>query len=142
VISFPQPVCSARVVNSLTNAGAGMEVAADMHTYLIEDMVKKLRPVLKDKAKALKILNRYWSNRMALVWDTADVHQAANEIEVALTEKEARQVLQALHLQYNRQLGLRWEDITAHITENVLGRKLTRSEVARFVKQDLLTVHK
>ena len=113
-----------------------------MHTYIIEDMVKKLRPVLKDKAKALKILNRYWSNRMALVCDTADVHQAANEIEVALTEKEATHVLQALHLQYNPQLGLRWEDITAHITENVLGRKLTKSEVAKFVKRDLLIVHK
>lgn len=113
-----------------------------MHAYIIEDMVKKLGPVLKDKAKALKILNRYWSNRMALVWDTADVHQAANELEVALTEGEARQVLQALHLQYNPQLGLRWEDISSHITENVLGRKMTRSEVARFVKRDLLTVQK
>jgi hypothetical protein len=119
-----------------------MEVAADMHTYIIEDMVKKLRPALKDKARALKILNRYWVNKMALVWDTADVHQAANEIEVALTEKEAVQVLRALHLHYNPQLGLRWEDIAAHITENVLGRKMTKSEVARFVKRNLLTVQK
>ena len=34
-----------------------------MHTYIIEDMVRKLGPVLKDKARARIILTRYWRNR-------------------------------------------------------------------------------
>jgi len=86
----------------------------NMHNHIIEDMVRKLGPVLKDKAKAHKILTRYWQNKMALVWDTEDVHRAANEWDLALTEKEAIQVLQALHSQHNAQYGIRWEDITTH----------------------------
>jgi len=113
-----------------------------MHDYIIEDMVRKLKPVLKDKARAQKILTRYWRDKMALVWDVEDVHRAANEREVALTEKEAIQVLETLHRQHNPQLGLRWEDLTAHIEAQVLGRKLTRREVHQFVERDKLTIQR
>jgi len=113
-----------------------------MHSQHIEDMVRKLTPVLKDKAKAQKILTRYWRNKIAIVWETIDVHRAANECEVALTEKEAIQVLQTLHNQHNAQCGLKWEDITTHIKENVLGRKLTQREVRLFVHHDKLTIQR
>jgi hypothetical protein len=113
-----------------------------MHNYIIEDMVRKLGPVLTDKAKAQKILIRYWRNKMALVWDTEDVHRAANELDLALTEKQAVQVLETLHNQHNAQYGIRWEDITTHIEDNALGRKLTKQEVDRFVKKDILTIQR
>jgi hypothetical protein len=113
-----------------------------MHDYIIEDMVRKLRPVLKDKAKAQKILTRYWRDKMALVWDVEDVHKAANELEVALTEKEAISLLQTLLNQHNAQYGIKWEDLTTHITDNVLGRKLTRLELRRFVERDIITYAK
>ena len=113
-----------------------------MDDKYIQAMVRSLKPVLKDADAALGILRRYWQKRMALVWSLEDVHRAANEQELALTRKEAVSVLESLHLHYNRHLGLRWEDISSHITENVLGRKMTRSEVSKFVKQDRLTVHK
>jgi hypothetical protein len=113
-----------------------------MHDYIIEEMVRRLKPVLKDKAKALQILTRYWHNKMALVWDVEDVHRAANELEVALTNSEAIDVLQTLHQQHNQQYGIRWEDLTAHITDRVLGRKLTKPEIKRFVERDILTVQK
>ena len=54
-----------------------------MHDYIIGAMVKVLRPVLKDPAKAKQILDRFWTDKMALVWDVQDVHKAANEREVA-----------------------------------------------------------
>jgi hypothetical protein len=38
-----------------------------MHEHHIEDMVRRLSPVLKDKARARTILRRYWRNKMALV---------------------------------------------------------------------------
>ncbi len=108
----------------------------------IDDVVRALKPVLKDRAKAQKILTRYWQNRMALVWSVEDVYRAANELELALTRKEAVEVLESLRLFYNRHLGLRWEDITAHITENVLGRKLTKREIREFVHHDRLTIQR
>ena len=79
---------------------------------------------------------------MALVWETKDVHRAANELRVALTEQEAMTVLETLHRQHNPQLGLRWEDVIAHHEVHVLGRKLTRREVSRFVKNDQLTIQR
>lgn len=113
-----------------------------MHDHLIEDMVRRLGPVLKDKAKALKILERYWRTRIAIVWEVEDVHRAANEVEVALTENEAINVLQTLHNQHNPQYGIRWEDITTHIEENGLGRNLTKREIHKFVHKDRLTIQR
>jgi hypothetical protein len=113
-----------------------------MHTHHIENMVRRLGPVLKDKAKALNILTRFWRNKMALVWETAQVHRAANELELALTEKEAIQVLQTLHNQHNAQYGIRWEDITAHMEAHVLGRKLNKREVNQFVQHDKLIIQR
>ena len=113
-----------------------------MHNFIIEQMVRRLSPVLKDQAKAGVILKRFWHTRMALVWMVEDMHRAANEREVALTNDEAIDVLQTLLDQHNAQYGLRWSDITTHITENVLGRKLTKREIHRFVHHNKLTIQR
>jgi len=111
-----------------------------MHEFIIEAMVTALKPVLKNPERALQVLEKFWANKMALVWDTGDVHTAANEREVALTDREAIKVLQELHHHHNKQYGIRWEDITAYIEEYCLGRKLTKAELKRFVEKNVLTV--
>lgn len=113
-----------------------------MHDHHIDGMVRKLKPVLKDPIQARVILQRYWRTRMALVWEVEDVHRAANERGVALTKIEALDVLQTLLNQHNQQYGIKWEDLTTHIEDRVLGRPLTKAEIRRFVKQDRLTVQK
>ena len=113
-----------------------------MDQRIIKDMVLKLAPILKDKIRAEIILKNYWSRRMALVWSIEDVHRAANELEVALTRKEAITVLQILCQQHNPQFGLKWEDLTTHIQDRVLGRPLTKTEINRFVELDQITVQK
>jgi hypothetical protein len=40
------------------------------------------------------------------------------------------------------QYGIRWEDLTTHIEDRVLGRKLTKAEVRQFVERDIITIHK
>ena len=109
---------------------------------ITEDLMRKLKSALKNNPRAVNILKRYWQNKIAIVWRTEDVHRAANEVEVALTEKEAMTVLETLHRQHNPQYGLKWEDITTHIKENVLGRKLTKREVLKFVSHDKLTIQR
>ena len=111
-----------------------------MHDYIIEAMVKALKPTLKHPGKAKQILDRFWSDKMALVWDVQDVHTAANEREVALTNQEAIKVLQELHHYHNKQYGLQWKDATCYIEEYALGRKLTKAEVKRFVEKNLLSI--
>ena len=113
-----------------------------MHQHHIDSMVQRLKPVLKDPSKAKVILKRYWHTRMALVWVVEDVHRAANERDRAMTDREAIAVLEALHKQHNAQYGIKWEDLTTHIEDRVLGRKLTKAELKRFIKQDLITVQK
>jgi hypothetical protein len=61
-----------------------------MHQYIIEAMVQALKPTLKYPDRAQQILERFWSDRMALVWDVRDVHTGANEKEVALTHDRRR----------------------------------------------------
>jgi len=111
-----------------------------MHDYIIQSMVKALKPVLKNPAKAQQTLEKFWSDKMALVWDVQDVHTAANEREVALTNQEAIKILQELHHYHNKQCGIKWEDVTCYIEEYALGRKLTKSELKRFVDKNLLTI--
>jgi hypothetical protein len=113
-----------------------------MHDYIIAAMVKALKPVLNNPTKARQILERFWTDKMALVWDVRDVHAAANEREVAVTKKEAIKVLHELHHYHNKQYGLQWKDVTCYIEENVLGRKLTRTELKRFVEENLLAIYR
>ena len=112
-----------------------------MHHFIIQSMLQSLKPVLKDKAKAERILERFWQDKMALVWDTEDIHRAANEIEIALTDSEACELLHDLHEHHNPQYGLQWKDVTDRIRNDVLGRAMTKREVNRFVKKDILTIN-
>ena len=109
---------------------------------LNKEILQALKSVLKDRCQAEKILDRYWRSRIALVWDTTDIHTAANERAIALTQKEAIDVLEELHRYHNKQLGLRWKDVTDLIEARVLGRKLTKAELNRFVKKNILTIHR
>jgi hypothetical protein len=116
-----------------------MEAVMDINN---EELFKAIIQVVKSRRKAEQIIQRYFRDKIIIVWKTEDVHRAANELEVALTEKEAMTVLETLHLQHNPQRGLRWEDLTSHIEARVLGRKLTKREVHRFVTQDKLTIQR
>ena len=111
-----------------------------MHQEIIAAMVRALKPTLKDPKRAEQILERYWQGKIAIVWDLRDVHTAANEREVALTNQEAIKVLQELHHYHNKQCGIKWVDLTCYIEEYALGRKLTKAEVKRFVNKNLLTI--
>ena len=111
-----------------------------MHQYIIEAMVQALKPTLKYPERAQQILERFWSDKMALVWDVRDVHTGANEKEVALTHAEAIKVLQELHHYHDKQCGIQWRDVTCYIEEYALGRKLIQRERKRFREQNRLTI--
>jgi hypothetical protein len=64
-----------------------------MDQFIIKAMVKALKPTLKNHNRAEQILERFWGNKMALVWDVEDVHTAANEREVTLRDQETIKVL-------------------------------------------------
>ena len=51
----------------------------NMHDHSIKAMVQALKPTLKDPKRAEQILERFWRDKIALVWDIEHVHTAANE---------------------------------------------------------------
>jgi len=104
------------------------------------ELFQAIVQVIKNRRKAERIIQRYFCDKIIIVWKTKDVHRAANELEVALTESEAMTVLETLHYQHNPQYGLRWEDLTTHIEDQVLGRKLNKREIKRFVERDIITI--
>jgi hypothetical protein len=112
-----------------------------MHEYIIESMVEALKPTIRSPRRAKELLKHFWQDKIALVWDTTDVHTAANERELALTKKEAIHVLNELHHNHNKQCGFKWEDVTSYIEEHCLGRKLTKRELKRFIEDNLLVIH-
>jgi len=63
-----------------------------MDKIIIKAMVKALKPALKDPNRAEQIMERFWRNKMALVWNVEDVHTAANERKAALTNDDAIKV--------------------------------------------------
>jgi len=67
-----------------------------------EELLKVILQVIESRQKAERIIQRYFKDKITIVWRTEDVHRAANERVVALTEKEARAVLETLHRQHNR----------------------------------------
>ena len=113
-----------------------------MEHFIIKAMVHALRPVLRDKEKAEQIVERFWKEKIALVWNLEDVIRAANERNLALTRQEAIHVLKKLHEGHNRQYGLQWKDVTNYIEENCLGRKLTKRELNQFLEKDVLTINR
>jgi hypothetical protein len=111
----------------------------DRHT--IDEMLDVLKPVLRSRSRAKKRLERYWSDKIAILWTTEDIHRAANERELALTEQEARGLLRDLFDHHNAQYGLKWEDITTLLEDRVLGRNLSKREIDRFVHRDIITIN-
>jgi hypothetical protein len=113
-----------------------------MHQYNIVEMLRALAPTLKSKRKAEALLRRYWSDKIAIIWSTEDVHRAANERETVLTEEEAWKILSDLHEHHNAQYGLQWKDLYEAIENSGLGRDITKRELSRFVHKDILAIQK
>ena len=107
---------------------------------LITELLEKLRPVLRNVAKAEHLLTGYWADKIALVWTTKEVHRAANEAKTVLTEEQARTILRSLHQHHNPQYGLRWSDLPEAVEQSGLGRDIRKRELHRFIHRDVLVI--
>ena len=110
------------------------------HKLLINQQLQQLAPALKSQRKARQLLEEYWSDKMALLWTTQQVHRAANEKETVLTESEALTLLQSLSQSYDSQDGLCWKNLTDAIQDSGYGRDITKAELNRFIHQALIAV--
>jgi hypothetical protein len=113
-----------------------------MQDDITEDLMRKLKSALKDNPKAVNILKRYWQDKITIIWKTADVHRAANEKKTVLTEDEAKKVLEKVLDNHDAQTGVNWQALVYTIRENGMGRDITKQELRRFIKRDILAIQK
>jgi hypothetical protein len=105
-----------------------------------EALLKALKPVLKDTPHARRIMERFWSDKVAIVWSYLSVNRAANERGLKLTKAEAVKVLNDLFYHHDAQEGLQWEHLLNYIEDKVLGRPMTKEEERRFVEKDVVAI--
>ena len=106
----------------------------------LHGQLRVLKPLLRDQLKAKEKLQKYWSDKMALVWTINDIHKAANERGLALTKKEAKALLDDLSKHYNPQYGIKWIDRWDLIENSGFGRKMTKREITSFVERNMVTI--
>jgi hypothetical protein len=113
-----------------------------MHEHNIIKLLNVLAPAIRGKRKAEALLRGYWSDKIAIIWSTDDVHRAANEHETVLTKEEARSILTELHEHHNAQYGLQWKDLYDAIENSGFGRDITKRELNRYVHRDIIAIQK
>jgi hypothetical protein len=113
-----------------------------MDAIHIDGMLHVLRPQLRDPEMAKQILQHYWRDRVAFVWTVEQVHLAANERGLAISREQARRILDQFHKETDRFTPLNWFRLLDLIDEADWGRKLTKSELNRFLQTNLIVVAK
>ena len=103
-------------------------------------MLAALRPVLNDAPAAEQIMKRCWRDHIALVWSAADIHRAANALDLALTQAQARDILAGLLKHHNPEYGLQRRDVRECIQQSGWGRPLTPGERQWFREKDVLSI--
>ena len=106
----------------------------------IAGMLHCLKPILKDPVKGDQILTRYWRDKVAFVWTLQQIHRAANERSLAMTNAEAREILRKMSSEVDKLDGMSWWKLLDLIESNPKGRKLTTTELNRFINHDQITI--
>ena len=109
---------------------------------IVDALAKALKPVLKSQLKGKRILEKFWSDKAAIVWSVQDVFRAANERQLVLTRSEAKTILREFVASHSKYQGLEWWGLLQKLEVTSLGRKITKSELKRFIEKDVITIQK
>lgn len=63
----------------------------------------------ENKEKARKALDKYWDDKIGIVWMAEDVLHRAKEIEKEITLEQAKEVLRICLSEHDANLGVCWE---------------------------------
>lgn len=55
-----------------------------------------------------------------VVWSWIDVHDRAEEVEVEITEKQAKAIIRNIHRMHDCNYGITWDTIDYHIDETLI----------------------
>jgi hypothetical protein len=82
-----------------------------MNSHEIEDMIKaldKCNCIAPNKIETVReVLEKFWSNQIALVWGVEDVQEVRRD----LTKQQCREVLREVLHDHNADIGVNWETL-------------------------------
>jgi len=92
-----------------------------MYSYTIKEQIKALVdsgviPRTKQD-KAVGVLNKYWNNKIAVVWDSSDVIEFSKDSNIELTEENAISILYSIFDNHDAEYGITWSLIQSHIDD-------------------------
>ena len=95
-----------------------------MHDHHINDMVKELKEaglVMSGKTTEdyKKVLEKYWENRIAVVWQAEDVVAKAKEKGIDINDEQVCEVLETVLIEHDASLGICWDNIDIAIDDVV-----------------------
>jgi hypothetical protein len=78
-------------------------------------VVKKLIDPNKG-AKALKIFERYWEDKIAIIWSAEDVIAEAKQNGKRCSKEKAQEILQSLYDDHDCNYGITWQTIDEYLS--------------------------
>ncbi|MBI5955342.1 MAG: hypothetical protein HY865_27105 [Chloroflexi bacterium] len=80
-----------------------------MYDYMLEEMAETIaRELHVDSNDVLRILNRYWQDRIAHVWDVDDMLASARRAGKPITRADAAGLLSDVFEDHDSDLGINW----------------------------------
>ena len=89
-----------------------------MDLHHIQDMARGLveAGLATDQKQVELVLQKYWEDKVAVVWTTDDVHAAQDDFDEenltsSLSEEQAESILQRAFDKHDANVGITWENL-------------------------------
>lgn len=80
-----------------------------MYDYILEEMADAFSKELRvDNAEVLGVINHYWQDKIAHVWQVEDVFESAHRAGKPITREDAAEVLHEVFDHLDSDLGITW----------------------------------
>lgn len=87
-----------------------------MYDYILEEMAEAIaREFRLDNNDVLGVLNRYWQNKIAHVWQVDDMLECAHRAGIPITRTDAAGLLHNAFDHHDSSLGISWMSLDAEV---------------------------
>lgn len=62
-----------------------------------------------------KALEKYWANRIAIVWGVEDIVDRAKDLGKRISKNKAHEILEEIHHHHDATLGINWDVIDTYL---------------------------
>ena len=87
-----------------------------MHDYVLEEMADAIARELRvDNNDVLRVLGRYWHDKIAQIWQVDDMLECALNAGKPITRADAAEVLQDVFNNHDSSIGINWTSLEVEL---------------------------